>query len=79
MATSCARRTRATCRSSACGSHPAQACAFNAGGGTFNHDETAATGLGPVFNRQSCSECHSILAIGGGGGNNRTVTRVGGV
>ncbi|MEA2489295.1 MAG: hypothetical protein QOH21_1087, partial [Acidobacteriota bacterium] len=54
----------------------AQTGAFNAGRGTFNRDETAATGLGPVFNQASCGECHSVPAIGGGGGNNRNVTRI---
>jgi CxxC motif-containing protein (DUF1111 family) len=54
----------------------AQTAAFNAGRGTFNRDETAATGLGPVFNQDSCGECHSVPAIGGGGNNNRNVTRI---
>src|SRR4051812_36044775 len=53
-----------------------QAGAFNAGRATFNRDETAATGLGPVFNQNSCGECHSVPAIGGGGNNNRNVTRI---
>jgi CxxC motif-containing protein (DUF1111 family) len=54
----------------------AQISAFNNGRTTFNRDETAATGLGPVFNQESCGECHSVAAIGGGGGNNRNVTRI---
>jgi mono/diheme cytochrome c family protein len=54
----------------------AQTGAFDAGRGTFNRDETAARGLGPVFIQQSCGECHSVPAIGGGGGNNRNVTRI---
>jgi CxxC motif-containing protein (DUF1111 family) len=58
------------------GLNAAQAAAFNAGRGTFNRDETPATGLGPVFNQESCGECHSVPAIGGGGGNNRNVTRI---
>jgi len=54
----------------------AQIASFNAGRGVFNRDETAATGLGPVFNQESCGECHAVPAIGGGGGNNRNVTRI---
>jgi mono/diheme cytochrome c family protein len=54
----------------------AQLAAFNAGRGVFNRDETTASGLGPVFNQASCGECHSVPAIGGGGGNNRNVTRI---
>jgi CxxC motif-containing protein (DUF1111 family) len=49
--------------------------AFNAGRGTFNRDATPATGLGPVFNDDSCRACHSAPASGGG--SNRNVTRFG--
>ena len=52
------------------GSFPA---AFAAGLLIFTHDETSATGLGPVFNETSCSKCHNAPAVGGGG--TRSVTR----
>jgi len=52
-----------------------QLAAFNAGRGTFVRDETPNSGLGPVFNQRSCSDCHNASATGGGG--NRTVTRIG--
>jgi CxxC motif-containing protein (DUF1111 family) len=54
----------------------AQTAAFNDGRTMFNRVETAATGLGPVFNQESCGECHSVGSIGGGGGSNRNVTRI---
>ncbi|HEX3068130.1 MAG TPA: di-heme oxidoredictase family protein, partial [Thermoanaerobaculia bacterium] len=38
-----------------------------------NRDATNATGLGPVFNERSCSDCHNAPASGGGSG--RVVTR----
>jgi len=41
----------------------------------FEEEETAATGLGPIFNRSSCAECHGFPAIGGS--SNITVTRFG--
>jgi CxxC motif-containing protein (DUF1111 family) len=50
-----------------------ESAAFNAGRGTFNRNATPATGLGPVFNDDSCGECHDAPASGGG--SNRTVTR----
>lgn len=53
---------------------PAQMTAFNNGRGTFNRDENVASGLGPVFNDDSCDECHGVPASGGG--SNRTVTRI---
>jgi CxxC motif-containing protein (DUF1111 family) len=53
----------------------AQAAAFNAGSARFNRNESPASGLGPVFNENSCRECHSVPAAGGG--SNRTVTRIG--
>ena len=51
----------------------AQIASFNAGRGAFNRDATNATGLGPVFNERSCTECHNAPVIGGGSA--RTVTR----
>src|SRR5205823_5896297 len=56
------------------GLNGAQLNAFNAGRAMFTRDETPGTGLGPVFNQRSCSECHNASAVGGGG--NRTVTRI---
>jgi CxxC motif-containing protein (DUF1111 family) len=53
----------------------AQLASFTTGRGVFNRDESAASGLGPVFNDTSCGECHSAPASGGG--SNRTVTRIG--
>lgn len=50
-----------------------QLAAFNAGRGSFNRDATVATGLGPVFNDDSCRACHSAPVAGGG--SNRNVTR----
>jgi CxxC motif-containing protein (DUF1111 family) len=38
---------------------------FNDGKTEFMHVETAATGLGPVFNNTSCVGCHSGPATGG--------------
>ena len=59
----------------------AEIAAFNTGRGTFNRDANNATGLGPVFNERSCTDCHNAPTPGGGSG--RTVTRfarrVGGV
>jgi CxxC motif-containing protein (DUF1111 family) len=53
----------------------AQTVAFNAGRNAFARDATVATGLGPVFNEDSCAVCHGGPALGGG--SNRTVTRIG--
>ena len=52
----------------------AQIAAFNSGRGSFVRDVTVAGGLGPVFNENSCGECHSAPAAGGGSA--RTVTRI---
>ncbi|MBV9495227.1 MAG: hypothetical protein JOZ54_13345 [Acidobacteria bacterium] len=52
----------------------AQLDLFNDGLGDFTEVETAADGLGPVFNERSCSACHTTPAIGGGS-NTRLVTR----
>lgn len=51
---------------------PAQQLAFSQGGRTFAKNYGVADGLGPVFNDDSCSDCHR-----NGGGTNRTVTRFG--
>lgn len=53
----------------------AQLASFNAGRAAFARDENVNSGLGPVFNQRSCSECHNAAAVGGAG--NRTVTRIG--
>jgi CxxC motif-containing protein (DUF1111 family) len=53
----------------------AQTAAFNEGRATFTRRETPATGLGPVFNDDSCSQCHNDAAVGGG--SPRNVTRFG--
>lgn len=50
-----------------------EAAAFNVGRGTFGRNVTPATGLGPVFNDDSCGGCHNAPAPGGG--SNRLVTR----
>jgi CxxC motif-containing protein (DUF1111 family) len=46
---------------------------FSSGLLQFTRDETPATGLGPVFNEESCSRCHNAPSVGGGG--TRGVTR----
>ena len=51
---------------------PAQQEAFNSGSRTFSKDYQVADGLGPVFNDESCNDCHR-----NGGGSNRTVSRFG--
>lgn len=50
----------------------AQQQAFGDGVRAFGRTYTAADGLGPVFNDESCADCHR-----GGGDSNRTVTRFG--
>ena len=47
------------------GLSPAQQGLFVAGKEEFQTVETAAEGLGPVFNGASCGECHSSPAVGG--------------
>jgi len=42
-----------------------QLAAFNDGKEDFVERETSASGLGPIFNRDSCAACHSVPAIGG--------------
>jgi len=51
---------------------PAQQIAFNEGSRTFSKRYEIADGLGPVFNDESCSDCHR-----NGGGTNQTVRRFG--
>jgi CxxC motif-containing protein (DUF1111 family) len=51
---------------------PAQQIAFSEGARTFNKRYEIADGLGPVFNDESCSDCHR-----NGGGTNETVRRFG--
>lgn len=46
--------------------------AFDVGARTFAKNYTADEGLGPVFNDESCNDCHR-----GGGGSNRLVARIG--
>ena len=43
----------------------AQRAAFETGQEEFREEETAADGLGPIFNRNSCAACHSGPAVGG--------------
>jgi CxxC motif-containing protein (DUF1111 family) len=43
-----------------------QLTAFNDGLAQFEQVETVATGLGPVYNNQSCVSCHSSPLPGGG-------------
>ncbi len=50
----------------------AQQQAFAEGTRVFGKDYTEAEGLGPVFNDESCADCHR-----GGGDSNRTVQRFG--
>ncbi|MFN8544696.1 MAG: di-heme oxidoredictase family protein [Candidatus Binatia bacterium] len=45
---------------------PAELERFTAGREAFAQVETAADGLGPVFNGTSCGGCHDVGAIGGG-------------
>ena len=51
---------------------PAQQTAFNLGRQTFLKHYQVTDGLGPVFNDESCNDCHR-----NGGGSNRTVRRIG--
>ena len=52
-----------------------QLAAFNAGKNDFVERENPGTGLGPIFNRDSCVACHSGPAVGGASPIN--VTRFG--
>src|SRR4051794_41865074 len=49
------------------GLSPALTAAFSAGARVFTRRYTMADGLGPVFNDDSCADCHRAPAIGGGG------------
>src|SRR5262245_5352768 len=42
-----------------------QLAAFDAGLDEFEEVDTAAEGLGPVFNGKSCAECHAQPVVGG--------------
>ena len=53
----------------------AESAAFLAGQRDFLVIEVPETGLGPIFNDNSCVACHHAPAAGGGG--NKTVTRFG--
>ena len=48
---------------------------FNRGQDEFEEVATKGSGLGPIFNRDSCAACHSVPAIGGS--SHITVTRFG--
>src|SRR5215470_9401056 len=49
--------------------------AFNAGKDEFTEVATPQSGLGPIFNRDSCAACHSVPSLGGS--SNILVTRFG--
>ncbi len=49
-----------------------QLAAFNDGQDDFLERETPATGLGPIFNRDSCAACHSGPTVGGSSDINAT-------
>lgn len=53
----------------------AERAAFDQGRMAFSTREDALTGLGPVFNGDSCVQCHNAGAPGGAG-NDPTLTRV---
>lgn len=55
--------------------------AFNDGFNAFLSKEDKADGLGPVFNGESCAQCHAQGAIGGAGFDLQLtrVTRIGGI
>lgn len=44
---------------------PTELTLFTDGRDEFTAAETAAEGLGPVFNNTSCAACHSSPAVGG--------------
>lgn len=52
-----------------------QFAAFENGKSDFREVETKASGLGPIFNRDSCAACHAFPALGGG--SRVVVTRFG--
>lgn len=49
--------------------------AFNAGKEEFTEVATKQSGLGPIFNNNSCAACHSVPALGGS--SNIFITRFG--
>ncbi len=49
------------------GLRPAELARFRAGEALFNHVFTPAEGLGPLFNENQCSACHTSPASGGTG------------
>ena len=55
--------------------------AFNGGLDQFSEIEDKAKGLGPVFNGESCAQCHTKGAVGGAGNDLMLtrVTRIGGI
>jgi len=55
----------------------AEQARFNAGKAGFAESESAAEGLGPVFNDVSCGACHAAPALGGG--SDRVETRFGAI
>src|SRR6476660_2521270 len=57
------------------GLSPSLIAAFSDGARTFTKRYTMADGLGPVFNDDSCADCHRAPAIGAA--SNRLVTRFG--
>ena len=57
------------------GLSPALTAAFSAGARVFTKRYTIADGLGPVFNDDSCADCHRTPAVGAA--SNRLVTRFG--
>ncbi len=73
--TAAAQRTQATQNNSSKNSWvlpidgltPAQMQRFEAGKAVFEKVFTPSTGLGAVFNGQSCAECHGAPAVGGTG------------
>src|SRR5919109_1169613 len=58
----------------------AEVARFQAGKALFNRVFTEAEGLGPAFNENQCSACHTVPAAGGTTGFERVVkaTRYGG-
>ncbi|MBS0202550.1 MAG: hypothetical protein JSS49_06585 [Planctomycetes bacterium] len=51
---------------------PDELDAFDDGLDDFQEAETPGTGLGPIFNRESCAVCHSGPAVGGSSAINAT-------
>jgi CxxC motif-containing protein (DUF1111 family) len=49
------------------GLSPAALARFQAGAHDFSDTETAAQGLGPLFNASACAQCHNVPLPGGAG------------